>query len=278
MSAHTRYVALFAVATLLFMLALHRGARRVLDRGAEPNTARRLLTVGELLGVLLVGAAVVKNNVRVEDLRADLTWTFAFALAGLAMVLGVGRLSLGALLRTRLHAELDENNASAGVAAASHMVATGLLASKAVSGHSARELGLAAVFFSLAMLAHAGFVALFRALTTYDDAEQIEGENLAAGISYAGLTVSVAVLIARAVEGDFNGWTASLLGFAGVSAWCLALYPVRQVVLASVLLGHRPRLRGGPLDEAIGASRDVGVASLEAAAYLGAALAIASAA
>lgn len=278
MSPHTRYVALFAVGTLLAMLALHRAARKLLDGGAEANTARRLLTVGELLGVLLVGAAVIKNNVRVEGLRADLIWTSAFALAGLAMVLGVGRLSLRALLRARLHAELGENNTAAGLAAASHMVATGLLASKAVAGHSARELGLAAVFFCLAMLTHSGFVALFRALTTYDDAEQIEGENLAAGISYAGLTVSLAVLIARAVEGDFSGWSASLLGFAGVSAWCLALYPVRQFVLGTLLLGQRPTLRGGPLDEAIGATRDVGVASLEAAAYLGAALAIAGAA
>jgi uncharacterized membrane protein YjfL (UPF0719 family) len=275
MSPHTRYVALFAVGTLLAMLALLRAARAVMDRGAKVNTARRLLLVGELLGVLLVGAAVVKHNVREESLTADLVWTAAFAVAGLAMVLTVGRLSLRALLRGRLDAELDEDNPAAGLAGASHMIATGLLASRAVAGHSARELGLGAVFFALAMFAHGGVVALFRALTTYDDAEQIAGENLAAGVSYAGLTVSVAVLIARAVEGDFAGWTPSLLGFAGVSAWCLALYPVRQLVVGALLLGHRPRLRGGPLDEAIGATRDVGVAALEATAYLGAALAIA---
>lgn len=278
MSPHTRYVLLFAVGTILAMLALLRVARRALDGGAKENTARRLLTVGELLGVLLVGAAVVKNNVRGEHLVADLLWTGAFALAGLAMVLGVGRLSLRALLRGRLGAELDEDNVSAGVAGASHMIATGLLASRAVAGHSARELGLAMVFFALALVAHGLFVALFRALTTYDDAEQIEGENLAAGVSYAGLTVSVAVLVARAVEGDFSGWSSSLLGFAGVCAWCVALYPVRQLVVGGLLLGARPGLRGGALDDAIGTSRDVGVASLEAAAYLGTALAIVGAA
>ncbi|MFO0626561.1 MAG: DUF350 domain-containing protein [Polyangiales bacterium] len=276
MSPHTRYVALFAVGTLVAMLALHRAARALMDRGARANTARRLLTVGELLGVLLVGAAIVKHNVRGQGLADDLRWTAAYAVAGLGMVLGVGRLSLRALLRGRLDDELDEDNPAAGVAGASHMIATALLASRAVAGHSLGELGLGAIFFSLAMVAHGGFVALFRALTTYDDAEQIAGENLAAGVSYAGLTASVAVLIARAVEGDFAGWRPSLLGFAGVSAWCLALYPVRQLVVGGVILGHRPRLRGGPLDAAIGADRDVGVAALEATTYLGAALAIVS--
>ena len=72
MSPHTRYVVLFAVGTLVAMLALHRAARALLDRGAKVNTARRLLTVGELLGVLLVGSAVVKHNVRGEAFVADL--------------------------------------------------------------------------------------------------------------------------------------------------------------------------------------------------------------
>lgn len=275
MDAHTRYVALFAAGTLLAMLSLLRLLRRVTEpAGAAPNAARRLVMVGEVLATMLVGTAVVRNNVHAERLADDILWTAVFALAGLAMVQGVGRLSMRALLRARLPAELDEGNASAGLAAASHLVATGLLASRAVAGHSARELGLALSFFALAVLAHAGFVALFRALTTYDDAEQICGENLAAGISYAGLTVSVAVLVARAVEGDFAGWSASLKGFAGVAAWCLALYPVRQLVVGGILLGERPTLRGGSLDEAIGATRDVGIAALEATAYIGTALVI----
>ena len=59
--------------------------------------------------------------------------------------------------------------------AASHLVATGLLASRAVAGHSLYALGLAMAFFALAMVTHGLFVALFRVLTTYDDAEQIEG-------------------------------------------------------------------------------------------------------
>jgi uncharacterized membrane protein YjfL (UPF0719 family) len=277
MTSETRYLALFTVGTLLGMLALVQALRRALEpRGEAPNTAGRMVLVGETLATFLVGAAVVKHNVRRESLGDDVLWTAAFAAAGVAMVEVVGRLSLRALLRSRLRAELREDNVSAGLAAASHLVAVGLLAARAVAGHGLQELGLALVFFAVAVVTHGLFVALFRALTTYDDAEAITGENLAAGVSYAGLTVSVAVLVARAVEGEFTGWWSSVAGFAGVAAWCLALYPVRQIVVGGLLLGARPVLRGGPLDEAIGGARDVGVAALEAASYLGAALAIAS--
>lgn len=275
MSGHTRYVALFAVATLLAMLAALRLTRSFFaSPGEAPSPARRMVEVGEVLATLFVGAAVVRHNVHGESLRADLVWTTAFAFAGLAMVQLVGRLSLRSLLRAKLMGELARGNVAAGVAAASHLVATGLLASRAVAGHSARELGLALAFFALAVLTHAGFVALFRALTTYDDAEQIEGENLAAALSYAGVTVAVAVLVARAVEGDFTGWASSLKGYAGVAAWALALYPARQVVVGTILLGARPTLRGGALDEAVGTRHDEGVAALEAATYVGTALAI----
>lgn len=276
----TLYVALFGAGTILVMLGVLRIIQRVRERSLpedqRANAARRLVAVGEVFSTFAVGASVVKHNVHGESLSADLAWTAAFAALGLAMVQGVGSLSMRTLLRAHLPRELARGNVAAGLAAASHLVATGLLASRAVAGHSLYALGLAMAFFALAMVTHGLFVALFRVLTTYDDAEQIAGENLAAGVSYAGLTVSVAVLIARAVEGDFAGWAPSLLGFAGVSAWCLALYPVRQLVVGGVILGHRPRLRGGPLDESIGAARDVGVAALEATTYLGAALAIVS--
>ena len=275
----TRYVALFGAGTLLALLALLRVVQRVRARAlpaeASANAARRLLAAGEVLATFLVGAAAVKQNVTGESLRADLAWTAAFGALGLAMVLVVGGLSLRTLLRARLPAELARGNVAAGLAAASHVVATGVLAARAVAGHSLYAVGLALAFFALALVTHGLFVALFRALTTYDDAEQIQGENLAAALSYAGVTVAVAVLVARGLEGDFAGWSASLRGFVGVVAWCFALYPVRQIVVEGLLLGARPSLRGGALDQAIGTERSEGMAVLEATVYLGTALAIA---
>ena len=90
------------------------------------------------------------------------------------------------------------------------------------------------------------FVSLFRALTTYDDAEQIHGENVAAALSYAGVTIAVGIVVARAVEGDFEGWLTSLKGYGGVLLSLVALYPVRQLFVQSAppaLAAPPPRRR-----------------------------------
>jgi len=59
-----------------------------------------------------------------------------------------------------------------------------------------------------------------------------------------------------------------LRAYATALVVAVALYPVRQLVVEGILLGCRPRLRGGELDRAIGQRRSVGVAAVEAAAYL----------
>ena len=122
--------------------------------------------------------------------------------------------------------------------------------------------------------AHQAIITLYRALTTYNDSEQVEGENLAAAISYGGLSIAVAVIVARALEGEFAGWIPALTGFGMLVATAFGLYPIRQLVVQGLLLGGKPSLRGGVLDESVGRDRNVAAAALEAACYLGTALAI----
>ena len=118
------------------------------------------------------------------------------------------------------------------------------------------------------------FVSLFRALTTYDDAEQIHGENLAAALSYSGMAIAVAIVVARAVEGDFEGWLSSLRGYGGVLLTLVLLYPVRQLFVQSILMRAPLRFRGGALDKAV-VERSAGLGALEAATYLATAFVIA---
>lgn len=276
MHPSTLYTAAFGVGTTLALLAVLRVAQRVLKRDfSRANEAWRLAQVGEVLAVFLVAASIVKNCVTGEHLLRDLRWAASYGALGVALVLFVGELSTRTLFRSKLSSQLERNNMAAGLAASAHYAATGILASHAMAGTDLRGLGLALAFFALAVVTHGAFVSLFRALTSYDDEEQISGENLAASISYAGITVSIAVLVARGVEGDFTTWSASLKGYFGVAAYALALYPVRQLVVQGLLLGSMPTLRGGALDEAISQKRNEGMATLEAGTYLATALAIA---
>ena len=267
------YVAAFAVGTTLLLLVLAELGRRRLGADlAAGNDAQRLAAVGEVLGVFLVAGAVVRGAVQGESVAGDAIACAAFGATGLAATMVAGRLGVRTLLGTSLPAEVARGNRAAGVAASGQMLASAIVTSSTITGSELHDLGLALTFFVIAQATLLVFVLLFRALTTYDDAEQIHGENLAAAMSYAGVAVAIAIVIARAADGEFEGWIASLRGYGAVLLALLALYPVRQLFVQTLLMRAPLHLRGGALDVAIGQRRSAGLAALEAASYVATAL------
>lgn len=268
-----------AVALLVLFHVVQRliAPRHTLEGDARANNvARLLMQAGHVAAVLLLVPGIVREARTHTSLPMSVAWAAAFCMAGVGLIHVAGELGIRLLLRATLRKELDRGNVAAGLAAGANYVAVGVLAAPAIAGSDLQGLGLSFAFFGIAVLTQTAYVALFRALTVYDDAEQIQGENLAAAISYAGVTVSTAIVIARALTGgDFAGWNAALTGFASVSAAGLALYPVRQLVVEGIVLGQRPTARGGALDHAIGVDRNTGMAALEAMAYLATAVALA---
>ena len=280
-SAGPLYVIAFAVGTTLALLVLMELAQRVIaPRSAAADTkrengARRLLRVGQVLAVFLVASAAVKNSVEGESVLHDVLWVAAFGVSGLVLVELTGQIGIRLLLQARLPKEIERGNLAAGLAGGANFVATGIVTSRALAGNDLRSLGLSLAFFLLAQVTLHVFVSLFRVLTTYDDAEQIHGENLAAALSYAGVLIAVSIIVARAVEGDFAGWAVSLRGYGGVLLAALALYPVRQLFVQTLLLRAPFTFRGGRLDAGIASERNAAIGTLEAVTYVATALSIA---
>jgi uncharacterized membrane protein YjfL (UPF0719 family) len=267
-----------AVAVAVVMLLIDRIAggwtpgKKKREEGEEPNHARTLVHVGHVLGIFILAGSLVSGGTKGEDFQADLLWLAGFGtLAGVLFVFSA-QLGIRVLLRSRLRAEVERGNVAAGVVAAGHYVATAFIVAASVGGEGLEMVGVSLAFFAIAQLILHLFVVLFRALTAYDDAEEILGENLAAGVSYAGITIGLAMIIARAAEGTFTGWVALFEGFGPALAYCVSLYVVRQFVVQTLILGAPPRLWKGKLDLAIAQERDVGLAVLEAGAYIGMAL------
>jgi uncharacterized membrane protein YjfL (UPF0719 family) len=272
----------FALGTTAALLLLfHLGQRLVSPRhtlkgdARGPNVAYLLVQAGHAAAVLLLVPGIVREALSQESLARSALWAAAFLVAGVVLIQLVGELGIRLLLRATLRQELETGNVAAGVAAAANYVAVGILAAPAIAGSDLQGLGLSFAFFGLAVATQAAYVALFRSLTVYDDSEQIQGENLAAALSYAGISVAVALVLARAVRGEeFVGWGPALRGYGAVAASALALYPVRQLIVQGLVIGRAPTIRGGALDHAIGVERNTGMAVLEALAYLATALAL----
>ncbi len=272
----------FATGTAVAVLVMFHGLQhlgsvrhRQATGAGGGNPAYLLVQGGHVLSVLLLVPGISREALAHGSAWGAIAWAAAFAAAGVCLIQVVGGLGIRLLLGGALEGELEKGNVAAGVAGGANFVAVGILAAPAIAGSDLRGLGLSVAFFGIAVVTLAAYVALFRALTTYDDAQQVRGENLAAALSYAGVTVAVAILLARALKGDFEGWQSSLAGYGRVAATALALYPVRQLLVQGVVLGRAPTLRGGALDVAIGVERNCGMAVLEALAYVATAIAIA---
>ena len=266
-------VAFTAGAMALLVVAL-RIFRRIARRGpAEGNAARTIADAGEVAGVLLVAAAAAGSRAG-DDVAVDVARVAAFGLAGLAAFLAASRLGNEVLLRGRVGGEIARGNAAAGIVAAAHSVGTAVVAAGLFYGPDWGTLGIACVSFVLAQASLHALVALFRLLTSYDDGAEILDANVAAALSYAGITIAVGVIIGHAADGPYAGFVASLREYGRAVLAGLALYPVRQVLVQGVILGARPALRGGALDLRIAQERDLGVGAMEACTYVATALAV----
>ncbi|MBI5534854.1 MAG: DUF350 domain-containing protein [Deltaproteobacteria bacterium] len=256
------------------LLVVTRLASLLLWREAvdKPNAATRLVQAGETLGVFLVAGSAAHGCVHGDQLRSEIFWAGVFGFFGAILLIATGRLGTGLLLGKSLREEVRSGNQAAAIACAGHYIATAIIIARCLYGNDLATLGVSLAFFAIGQITLHGCVLLFRALTSYDDAEEIKGENVAAGLSYAGATVALAMIIGHAAEGTFTGWSSSLKAYGAALLFSLALWPVRQLLVQTIVVGGRPTLWKGKLDEGIARERNAGLGALEAVSYLATAL------
>jgi uncharacterized membrane protein YjfL (UPF0719 family) len=226
-----------------------------------------LLALGTLLPLSLRPALTLHPS------QLGLGSALAFTATGVVALALTAALWNRALLRgRRMRDELARGNLAAGIVAGAHAVGGGIVASHCFAADALANLPIGAAFFVVAELALVLLSIAFRALTTYADDQEVLGENCAAATSYAGLVVALSLIVGHAAGGAFVGWGPALRGFGGFLAWALLLYPVRQLVVARLLLGLPLAWQGGALDRAVARDRDWVVSAVEATGYLAAAL------
>lgn len=100
---------------------------------------------------------------------------------------------------------ITDRNAGTAVVLGASSIATGLVVSSAVSGEGGSIL-TALAFWGIGQVALILFSFLYQYITPYDYLKEIEKDNVAAGLGFAGILIAISIIINQAMFGDFPGW------------------------------------------------------------------------
>ena len=248
---------------------LHREYKLNFELVEKDNAALALAVVGYYFGlVLAIGGTIAGPSAGlVEDL-------YDLVIYGILSIilLNISWFLCDKLIlyKFRVSEELiRDHNQGTGVVSAGISVASGFIIYGAVSGEGG-SIWTVLVFWALGqvLLILAGLV--YERITPYNIHEEIEKDNVAAGVSFAGALVSIGVIIGLAGEGDFTAWSIDLPVYIGFAVLGLILLPIIRLLTDKVLL---PTVK---LSDEIAAQEkpNVGAAYIEAFSYIAAAFII----
>jgi len=164
---------------------------------------------------------------------------------------------------------IRDRNQGTGAVSCGVSIASGLIIYGAVSGEGG-HIWTAIIFWAIGqlMLIIAGKVYNF--MVPYSIHDEIEKDNVAAGVSFGGAIVAVGIIVGLAAEGDFTSWSKDLFSFIGIAVLGLILLPVIRFLTDKVLLPTE-KLSDEIANQEI---PNVGAAYIEASSYIGAAFLI----
>ena len=207
-----------------------------------------------------------------RELGEEVLRVFLYALGGI-VALNLVRVLFDRLILYKFHLEkevVEDRNAGAGAAEFGMYVATGLLIAGAVAGDTGNSEGEAALvalaFFGMGLVLLIAFALFYEFTTSFNIHDEIERDNVAVGVALGGNLVGIGLVTLKAVFGDFAGWGESIAAFLvyGVLGFVL-LYVVRMVIDLVLL----PTVK---ISRALAEGRNTGVAMVESAAVISAAL------
>ncbi len=232
----------------------------------KDNLAVALAVAGYYLGLVIVLGGVVSGPASLNVLD-DVIGLVIFGLLGIVL------LNLSAWINDKVVFSkfdnekeiVEDRNAGMGAVEGGNYVAVGLITAGAMSGEGGVLPGLVFWVIGLVALIVAGL--LYDKITSYDLHEQIEKDNVAVGVAFAGVLVGFGNIIRLAGDGDFVSWSESLTEFGYYTVVGLILLPFVRIFADKVLLP------GASLsDELVQDRPNLGAGFIAAVSYLAASM------
>jgi len=232
---------------------------------AQDNPAFGLCLIGYYLGTLIVFIGVTQGDTNDEiSLALALAIDAGWAVGGI-LLLNLSRVVLDKLVLgtfSTMKEVVEDRNVGMGAVELATYVASSLVIAGAVSGGGGGIL-TALVFFALGQVTLIAFSHLYQLLTPYDFRAEIEKDNAAAGIAYAGNIICVGIILMRGTAGDFVSWNENLLNFGWYAAAAIVVLTVGRYAIDGLLLPGRT------LKQEIVEDRNVNAGYLEGGVLVG---------
>lgn len=220
------FLVLFAVLFLVGKWLHDLVSAHTLDRQLtqEDNPALAVSTAGYYLGIVIVyiGAIIGPSTTLVQDL----VLVGSYALGGILLLLLSRVINDRLILRTfSVQRELvEDQNPGTGAVLFGSYVASALIVAGSIQGEGGGP-HTALAFYALGQAALILFTWIYDWMAPYSLLEEIEKDNVAAGIGFGGALVAIGIIVMRAVSGDFVGWVEDLQ-FLGANVLVVFVYLV----------------------------------------------------
>lgn len=208
----------------------------------KDNLAFSFAYVGYFAGLILaVGSAIYGES---NGLLVDLVDMGIFGLLAIILLnLSSTIMDKITLSKFSIWKEITEDrNAGMGIIEGANYLGSGLIIFGAITGESGNLLfGIytTLLYWVLGQVLILISTALYNKLVPYDIHKEIEKDNVAAGIAYAGLIIAMANLIRNGLMGNFDNWVDTLFEVGYEAGIGIIILPLIRTLVDKILLPGR---------------------------------------
>ena len=228
--------------------------RKQLD--TKQNIAVAISLSGYLIAVVIVllGAFLSPS----KNLLADTLEFMLYATLGILLLNLSRAINDKFLLRKFCNVKelVTDQNAGAGAVEFGSYIASGLVIAGAIHGQGG-GIHTALAFFILSQAALIGFALLYNIITPFDVHDEIEKDNVAAGVAFGGTLVALGIILLKGTVGDFISWQYNLTNFLVSVVSSLIFFPIIRILLDKLLI---PKI---DLNHAIAQNKNLAIGILE---------------
>ena len=242
---------------------LHREYKLTEELVEKDNPALALAVTGYYGGlVLAIGGAMVGPG---AGLWPDLIDLAVYGVSGIILLNASWYICDRLILyKFKISDELiRDRNLGTGAVSAGMSLASGFILFGAIQGEGGGLLTML-VFWALGQVVLIAAGLVYERITPYSVHQQIEQDNVAAGVSFGGALTAMGAVVGLAAEGDFVSWGEALPAYLGYAVLGLILLPIVRFLADKLLL---PTVR---LSDEIAAQEkpNLGAAYIEAFSYV----------